>query len=185
MGPLRLHVVGIVLVLLAVSCGGEAVTARDSGEEWHFLRDEQAGISVRYPSGWDATSRPLTEVVSPLHRLAVASFGLAQPEPDPDCSPTTALRSLPQDGAFIVVFESHGSVDDSSWGKDVPSRPAQFTIDSASFANYECFGPSYRIMFVEQGRIFQAHVSFGADATPETRARALGVLDSLEVAATP
>ncbi len=96
------------------------------------------------------------------------------------------LGSLPRDGAFIILFEyTEGPVDDSSWAKDVPSRPAHFTLVSGTFANYECFGPSYKIQFVEQDRVFQAHVSFGADATSETKARALDVLDSLEITATP
>jgi len=41
------------------------------------------------------------------------------------------------------------------------------------------------IRFVEHGRVFQVHVSFGDDATDETRANALDVLDSSEVAARP
>ena len=75
--------------------------------------------------------------------------------------------------------------DESPWVRDVPRRPEHFTLDSAEFANYECYGASYMIRFVEQGRVFQVHISLGNDATDETRATALTVLDSLEVAARP
>lgn len=182
MGPLPLCTACIALVLLAASCGSEAVAQRDPSEEWLSLRDVQAGISVRYPPGWDATSSALTEVVWPPHRLAVASFSLDHAGVDPDCSPTTVIGRLPENGAFIFIFEyTEGPADDSSWVKDVPNRPAHFTLEREAFANYECYGPSYKIQFVDHGRTFQAHVSFGDDTTDETRTLTLSVLDSLEV----
>jgi hypothetical protein len=185
-GALPLHFVAIALALLATSCGAETHTQRESDEEWHSLRDAQAGISVRYPPGWDATSRALTEVVWPPHRLAIASFPLDEAGVDPDCSPTTVIARLPGDGAFIILFEyTEGAGDQPSWTKDVPGRPAHFELESSSFANYECFGPSYKVQFVEHGRSFQAHISFGDEATGQTRTRALDALDSLKIAPSP
>lgn len=100
-----------------------------------------------------------------------------------DCSPVPVVSSLPPDSAFIVLFEyTEGPAEGSPWVNEVPSRPAHFTLDTAGFANYECYGPSYKIQFVERGRVFQAHVSFG-DATHETKTDALAVLDSLQIAA--
>jgi len=181
----RLCAVAIALVVVGASCGAQtSVAPEESVEEWHVLSDAEDGISVRYPPGWDATTSALNDVVWPPHHLAVASFALDAARSDTGCSPVPVVESLPPDSAFVILFEyTEGPVDESPWVREVPDRPAHFTLAGARFANYECYGASYMIRFVEQRRVFQAHVSFGDDATDETRANALAVLDSLEVAA--
>lgn len=120
----------------------------------------------------------------PPHHLAVASFPLDTARSDTGCAPVPVVESLPAGSAFIILFEyTEGPLDESSWVRDVPSRPAHVTLDDADFANYECYGASYMIRFVERGRVFQVHVSLGEGATDETRANALAVVDSLEIAA--
>jgi hypothetical protein len=180
----RHYAAAIALTLVAASCGAETpIAPEDSVEEWHVLRDADDEISVRYPPGWDATSSALTDVVWPPHHLAIASFPLDAAKSKTGCSPVPVVNSLPPDSAFIILFEyTEGPVEDSPWVRDVPSRPAHFTLDIARFANYECYGPSYMIRFIDQGRVFQAHLSFCSDATDETQAYSLAVLDSLEIA---
>lgn len=177
----------LALALVGASCGaGTSVASEDPVDEWQLLRDAEDGLSVRYPPGWDATTSALNDVVWPPHHLAAASFPLDQVRSDTGCAPVPVVESLPPDSAFIILFEyTEGPLDESSWARDVPDRPAHFTLDEADFANYECYGASYMFRFVEGGRVFQAHVSFGDEAADETRATALTVLDSLEVAARP
>lgn len=103
----------------------------------------------------------------------------------PGDGPAIAQIHLQAARYYVGLAPDDFRIPDQAWAKNVPGRPAHFTLDGSEFANYECFGPSYQIRFVEQGRVFQAHVSFGEDAPSETKARALDVLESLEVAATP
>ena len=77
--------------------------------------------------------------------------------------------------ALIYVIEYAGDVRKS----DFPSRPKQLRL--THFANYECFGRSYRVTFRERGRYFQTQVAFGRAATAATRASALRVLNSFHV----
>jgi hypothetical protein len=129
-------------------------------------------VTVRYPSTWHATSRPLTAVTSPAELFAVASFPFPSHPASNGCEPTGVLARLGSRGAFIAVIEYAGAVRRS----DFPQRPAHFTLDR--IGNYECFGRGYRILFRAAGRFFQAQVDFGRRATPATRAAALRVLDS-------
>jgi hypothetical protein len=161
---------GIVLVL-----GVLVLTAASPPKQVIF---RAAGISVAYPHGWYATARPLTAVDYPPQRLAIASYPLRQNRPDNDCAPATALAEMPASGALIFVIEY---AQPSPFGpvrmRDFPSRPKRFRL--GGFARYECFGPSYMLLFREAGRFFQLHAVFGPRAGSVLRATVLRILDSL------
>ena len=63
------------------------------------------GVSARLPARWYLVTTPLTKVVSPVQRLVVASYRLRQDRPDPGCTPDTAIRRLPANGAFLLMWE--------------------------------------------------------------------------------
>jgi hypothetical protein len=135
------------------------------------------GVSVRYPDGWDATSRPLTHVTSPVQVLAVASYRLPRSNRGDDgCEPKAALDRRPADGAFIYGWEFS-----SPQGERFPPRPRRFSL--TGFERFECLGPSYRLQFRDAGRLFNVHVSLGPDASGGTRKTVLRILDSLRVRA--
>lgn len=156
------------VAVLAASCSSSPRLSR-------VYRDD--GVSVRYPAGWDATSRPLTHVTNPVQVLAVASFRLPRSNRGDDgCEPKEALDRRPADGAFIYGWEFS-----SLQGERFSSRPEHFSL--TDFEQYECLGPSYRLQFRQAGRLINIHVSLGPKASSETRQTVLRILDSLRVKA--
>jgi hypothetical protein len=154
------------VALLAASCSS-------SPKLTHAFRAD--GVSVQYPDGWDATSRPLTHVTSPVQVLAVASYRLPRSNRGDDgCEPKQALDRRPADGAFIYGWEFS-----SSQGERFPPRPKHFSL--SGFERFECLGPSYRLQFRDAGRLFNIHVSLGPKASDGTRKTVLRILDSLRV----
>ena len=138
---------------------------------WRIFRTD--GISVRYPPGWHATARRLTGVISPPMRFAIASYPLRQQGPGSTCTPSRALAEMPPSGAFIYAIEYTGT---RLHRRDFPSRPKRFRL--TRFANYECMGPSYAILFRDADRFFQIHVYIGKQAGPTVRGTVLRILDS-------
>jgi hypothetical protein len=158
------------LRLVLVCASLLALTA--CGSSWHTFRAE--GVSVRYPPGWFATSRPLTYVTSPFQALAVASYPLPHDNTGSDgCEPKEALDAMPSDGVFIFGWEYYGAPPDA---RLFPPRPTHFKL--TGFDRYECLGPSYMLRFHASGKFFQVHVAFGRDAGFIARLTALEVLDS-------
>src|ERR1700730_6283916 len=66
------------------------------------------GISVSGPRGRHVFLRPLTRVVSPAQRGVLTSFPLDQTQPDAGCAPATAMRQMPNSGAWVYVIEYSG-----------------------------------------------------------------------------
>jgi hypothetical protein len=140
-----------------------------------------AGLSVRLPGGWHLISRQLTDVVSPVQRLAVTSFVLAPRPPVGGCDPMMAVRRMPDNGAFLFMWEYAGAT--RMTGHDlmrIPPRPARFRL---GFDRYAPPGgvAAAGVTFREHGRVFQAQLYLGAHATRRRRAQLLAVLDSLIV----
>jgi hypothetical protein len=142
-----------------------------SPPNWLTFRTD--GISVRYPPNWHATAHRLTAVISPPLRFAIASYPLRQTGPGSTCQPAKALAEMPPSGAFIYTMEYTGT---SLQRRDFRPRPKRFRL--TRFANYECMGPSYAILFREAGRFFQIHVYLGPRAGAGVRADVLRILDS-------
>ena len=159
----------LAVAMLAASCSSGPKLS-------HVFRAN--GVSVRYPDGWDATSRPLTHVTSPVQVLAVASYRLPRSNRGSDgCEPKEALDRLPSDGAFIYGWE-YGSASESG---NLPPRPKHFALTRR--IGFECLGTSYVLRFREAGRFFQIHVALGRHASDGTKSTVLRVLDSFSARA--
>jgi hypothetical protein len=136
------------------------------------------GISVRYPNGWDATSRPLTPVTDPAQVLAVASYRLPRDNRGADgCAPRAALDRLPPSGALVFGWELEMPSPTGLRPADFPHRPSHFRL--TRLTETECLGRSYMVRFREAGRFFQVHVVLGPKAGDGTEKAALRILDSL------
>lgn len=173
----RSGIVGVVVscALACLGCGAAADTSGLSSRDWKVFTDHDFGISIRYPGKWHVTHDSLTDVVWPPQILAVASYPLSQVKPDPDCAPITAGRAMPEDGAFIYVFEMTGAplLSDASLD-EFPPRPEHFTLGKP--VNYECFGLTHRVGFRERDRLFQSIVALGSKTSAETQETAVQVL---------
>lgn len=144
----------------------------------HFV-DRSTGVSVRYPAGWHIDQRPLTRTVSPQQLLAVSSFPLRQPHPDPNCTPTTALKELPPNGALLILLEQANAGDLSS--SVFSRRPAQFHLETQPAQPRECFGVSREITFEDAGRDIYAIAYFGPKASLGSKRLVDRVLESLKL----
>ena len=140
--------------------------------------DRQRGVRFSYPEPWRIYPFELAGVELP-HQIALGTFPLEQAEPDPRCSPATALRARGEDGGLLFVFEYAGL---SEAQKDrFPRRLGRFELSRHDPVPYECFGVSYLLRWREavSDRVFQAHV-YGPRRWVE---QALGILDSFDVSA--
>jgi hypothetical protein len=144
--------------------------------EAHVEDDRQRGVRFSYPAPWRIYPFALTRV--PLHhQIALGTFALDQDEPDPNCTPASALRARGEDGGLLFAFEY---ADLSEAQKDrFPLRPARFEPAEHDPRPYECFGDSHLIRWREpvSDRVFQAHL-YGPRRWVE---QALGILDSFEI----
>jgi hypothetical protein len=166
----RIPVLFGVAVLAAACSSGPRLS--------HAFRAD--GVSVRYPKGWDATSRPLTPVTDPAQVLAVASYRLPRDNGGAaGCMPKQALDRLGPSGAFIFGWEVTGRPE--AVPGSFPLRPKHFAL--TRLEDFECLGRSYALRFRQAGRYFHIHVALGRDASSGTRKTVLRILDSFSARA--
>jgi hypothetical protein len=175
-------------VVASIATGAwAAVVAPGSAEQRRRAASDPArvaagtSLSVRLPRGWHLISRQLTDVVSPVQRLAVTSFALPRRPPVDGCDPMMAVRRMPDNGAFLFMWEYAGPTKFNS--HDVmrfSPRPARFRL---GFVRYGSPGGTTVAgdTFRQHGRVFQVQLYLGAHATRRRRAQLLALLDSLIV----
>jgi hypothetical protein len=166
------------VLLFTVAAFFAAGAVWSSSSSWILYKSQ--GVSLRYPPSWHATTTPLTHVTDPEQVVAIASYPLpTSNRGDDGCQPKEALDHLPATGAFIFGWEHPA---DSGFGppraSDFPVRPAHFKL--IHYAQHECSGPGYMLVFRDNGRFFQLHVALGRHATAATRHKILEILDSFK-----
>jgi hypothetical protein len=167
-----------VLLIAARADGGPGPSpARPSASEPHWTADP-------LPPGWHEVYRPLTDVILPVQVFAAATYPLVLHHPPGRCGPPPAiLAEMPPAGALLQVIEyppwdEHGR---PIRVPRLPRRPHRFTWADATWAPYECAGPSYRLTYRQAGHALQAQIWMNpATAGPRARAGALRILDRLE-----
>jgi hypothetical protein len=142
-----------------------------------------ATLAWTLPAGWQDAGPQLTQLSEPRQQLAAATFDVRQPEPDHDCSPATARRQMPADGALVLLLESREAAAAPRALARLPRRPAHFRLGRP--VNLECFGRGRTVVWAEQDRALQAVAMFGPKAWPARRRQAQALLDSLVVQPVP
>ncbi|MGE5282176.1 MAG: hypothetical protein ACM3N0_07630 [Chloroflexota bacterium] len=170
--PIVLLLAVLVVVVTVTACG-KGNTASQAGN---------SGPSIPLPAGWREIGRPITGVLYPKQVFAAATYPIVFHHKPRSCFPKAALRQMPADGILLQLIE-YSPAD--STGKPVrvpvlPSRPHRFSYADATYAMFECAGPSYKFDFEQRSRAFQAQVWFNRKTVePRFRAEALQILDSL------
>jgi len=159
--------------LLAASIAGLALAASPA----HASATDPAGLAWTLPAGWQPTTWQLTSLGEPVHRFAAATFALRQSRPDPGCSPATARRQLPPDGAIVFMIESRDIAPRDL--ARMPPRPARFDLPRPRA--YACLGEGSIVSWSEQGRALSAHVLLGRRADAARRREVEALLNSLVV----
>lgn len=140
------------------------------------------GIRVSYPHGWHLMRAPITSLTYPYDRMLLTSYTAVS---GGECGPTRAENSLPAGGALIFLSEysaTPSGILAEPKGIDFPPQSSGFKLPRSELRNYECSTvPSYIVRFRSSGRLFQAQLAFGANATPARRAEALRILSGLHV----
>jgi len=166
----------IVLVLAALAT---VVTIAACGEG---NAPSQVGRgSIPLPVGWREIGRPITGVLYPKQVFAAATYPIVFHHKPRSCFPKAALRQMPADGVLLQLIE-YSPADPT--GKpvrvpDLPPRPHRLSYADATYAMFECAGPSYKFDFEQRSRAFQAQVWFNRKTVePRLRAEALQILNS-------
>jgi hypothetical protein len=168
----------LALSSLLASCSG----AHGDAHEGAVFESHQAGVSVRVPPGWHATTGPFTGLLDPRERLVLTSFPLEGDARSPGCSPDGLLRQLPRSGVAVLLLEyMHRGAR-----RNFPHRPDHFRLRPPDGRGFDCFSPqpvgdAQLFNFGETGRAFNLLVAVGSNATPQTRRAAERALDSLQV----
>jgi hypothetical protein len=135
------------------------------------------------PPGWHKVDRPLTGVLIPVQVYAAATFPIALHHRPGQCGPPPpVLAEIPRDGALLQVIEYPPRALDGHPLRvpKLPRRPSRFTWADATWARFECAGPSYKFDYRQAGRALQAQVWMHPSTVgPDLRAGALQILDNL------
>lgn len=130
------------------------------------------GISIQLPHQWQLVRGQLSDIASPVARLAIASFPARLSKHECECGFPNVV-GFPRDSAFLFVWEYfYNSLN------TFPRRPAQFRLTRETAQRWECQGPSDSFRFRIGAREFEADVYLGAGAGPGVRHQLLAALDS-------
>ena len=135
---------------------------------------------MRLPAGWHAIRGPITGILYPKQVLAAATYPVAFPHRPGACYPKAALRQMPPDGVLLQIVE-YARTD--SAGKRIrvprlPPRPHRFSFADATYAMFECAGPSYKFDYSQGRHALQAQVwMHRGSVDPRLKAGALEILN--------
>lgn len=173
----------LVLASVAVGCS-EGSGATDSTAASEAKSTERgARVTAVLPPGWEATRRPVSNLLDPRQLLAVGSFDLnpggGPPPSQGNCFPSGLLKLMPSDGALITVTR-YSTLSERLLHR-LPRRPDQLRLSSRSRGPHEC-GGKYDIQFREHGRGYIVDVWLEPGTVDSrTRRQAERVLRSLEL----
>jgi hypothetical protein len=137
------------------------------------------------PPGWRQIERPISGVTYPRQVLAAATYPVTFARPPRGCRPAAALNQMPAAGVLLQIIE-YAPTDPA--GKPLriprlPRRPHRFSYSDATYARFECAGPSYKFTYRQAGHALQAQVWMKRESVdPRRRAEALRILDQFEPA---
>jgi hypothetical protein len=135
------------------------------------------------PPGWHEVDRQLTGVLIPVQVFAAATYPIVLHHRPGQCGPPrVVLAEMPPGGALLQVIEYPPRALDGHPLRvpRLPRRPAHFTWSDATWARFECVGPSYKFDYRQEGRALQAQVWMNRGTVePPLRAGALRILDNL------
>lgn len=176
-----------IAIALAVAAIALLVAARaDSRSPFSGGRgtDTNPRWTVRpLPRGWHEVDRRLTGVLIPVQVFAAATYPIVLHHRPGGCGPPrVVLTEIPPGGALLQVIEYPPRADGHPLRVPrLPRRPARFTWADATWAPFECAGPSYQFTYRQSGHALQAQVWMNpTTVVPGLRAGALKILDNLE-----
>lgn len=127
--------------------------------------------------------RQLTGVLVPVQVFAAATYPIVLHHPPGQCGPPPAvLAEMPPGGVLLQVIEYPPRAPDGRPLRvpRLPRRPHRFAWSDATWAPFECAGPSFQFTYRQAGHALQAQVWMNrATVVPGLRRGALRILDHL------
>lgn len=171
-----LAVAVIALLVAARVDGGPRLTKAPRGASIHAW-------STSLPPGWHALHRHLTGVLIPVQVFAAATYPIRLRHRPGQCGPPrSVLARMPAAGVLLQVIEypPRDLVGRPLRIPRLPLRPDRFAWSDATWAPFECAGPSFKFDYRQAGHAFQAQAWMNrATVDPVLRAGALKILDDL------
>jgi hypothetical protein len=166
----------VMVLVFAALAAATALAAQSHPATRRASAGEQVRVDV--PTGWHRLHGWLSDVTYPIPRVAVASFPVRLSRHTCECG-NPNVRHFPRNGAFLFVWEwSH--VTRRQLARN-PTRPPAEIPPAGQPQRHECEGPTSNVSFARGGRVFQADLYTGPDASTTTRAELIAVLNSLRV----
>jgi hypothetical protein len=170
-------VTALALVVLAIVF---AVSVLRTGDGDSAPLSAKAAGNVQLSAGWREITRPITGVIYPKQVLAAATYPISFHHGPQACTPRAALRQMPEKGVLLQIIEYPPT---DSTGRAVrvprlPPRPRRFSFADATYARFECAGPSYKFDYRQGDRALQAQVwMHRRSVDPTWKAGALQILN--------
>jgi hypothetical protein len=176
----------LLAVLTFAGCGESGddanTTATAPAAEWTTYRDDANGFAVSYPTDWFRADENLTpRLADPREILSLGTYPLRRGSDR--CAqhiPVNALADLGPTDAFLTLQER----EDPSTERSDP-RPSPFPLGPDTQDDADVCLPTREpltmwVPFEDRGRAFYALYVLGPEATRETRAELVRILDRLE-----
>jgi hypothetical protein len=135
------------------------------------------------PPGWRQIKRPISGVIYPRQVLAAATYPVTFSRRPQGYLPGAALSQMPADGVLLQIIEyaPTGPSGKPLRVPRLPRRPDRFSYDDATYARFECAGPSYKFDYRQAGHALQAQIWMKLNTVdPLRRAEALRILNHFQ-----
>jgi hypothetical protein len=178
----------------------EVAGPQDTESATGVHRDEDRGLSVRYPPDWSVAQNPLTNVIVPRELVALSTYPLrGGGKGGGPCAAKSDLEAIPPDGALIWLLEYRplrGDVWADLRRSSFPPRPQRFELARDDLQPNSCLtgvgyaprasGPLvYTTTFRAADRPLQLSLVFGERVTDTRLAEVEEILKSLELTELP
>jgi len=138
------------------------------------------GISFAYPSGWYATTKPLSNGTEPIYRFAVGNFRFRRTPRDLGPCLSGIAKQRPRNGVLAFMREALGADRRRSLPR-TPARPRDISLPRRSDQAW-CLGRGTReIAFHRSGRVFFLAISVGPTASRADKRRLHTLLNAMGI----
>lgn len=168
---LRAVVIIFAMLLLPLSAGGASGSPRTFSSH---------GISFTYPSGWYATTKPLSNATEPVYRFAVGNFRFRRSPGDVGPCLSGLAKQQPANGVLAFMREALGGDRRRSLPR-TRARPKDIPLPRRSDQAWCLGGGSGEIVFHQASRVFYLAMSVGPTASRADRRQLHGLVNRMRI----